>query len=65
MTQNLLREKLSEGKVPQENKKFKNGLVHRNQHRKPPEGFLNQPNPPLNSSGKRMLKFSFFEIQEP
>ena len=36
----------AEGKVPQESKKFKNGLVHRNQNEKLPEGFLNQPNPP-------------------
>ena len=39
--------------------------MHRNQHQKLPEGFFNQPNPPSNSSGKRMLKFSFFEIQKP
>ena len=47
------------------NKKFWNHLVHRNQHAKLPGGFLNQLNRPQNYSEKRMLKVTFFEIQEP
>ena len=55
----------AKGKVPQENKKFQNDLVHRNQHEKLPKAFLNQSNRPQNSSGKSMLKVRLFEIQEP
>ena len=32
-----------------------------NQHQKLPGRFFNQPNPPQNSSGKRMLRISFLK----
>ena len=55
----------AEGKVPQDNGIFPNGLVHRNQRQKLPEGILIHPNWSMNCSGKRVLKFSFLENWEP
>ena len=51
------------GKIPEESSKFKDGLVHWNQHEKLPDPYRNQPNRTRNNSGKGILKFSFLKFR--